>query len=88
MARNNGRWGRLRRVLNEDLSTTSVAYGTTDADRTPGDTPRYGAGANIENHPQVTDYVPRRFRVMGFILAGWDGTRTYRRSDRPSMQNH
>ena len=70
MARNNGRWGRLRRVLNEDLSSTSVAYGTTDADRLPGDTPRYGAGANIENHPQVTDYVPRRFRIMSIILAG------------------
>ena len=26
MARNNGRWGRLRRVLNEDLSTSSAAY--------------------------------------------------------------
>lgn len=70
MARNNGRWGRLRRVLNEDLSTSTVIYGTTNADRTPGDTPRYGAGANIENHPQVTDYVPRRFRVMGLIIAG------------------
>ncbi len=70
MARNNGRWGRLRRVLNEDLSTSTVIYGATSADRTPGDTPRYGAGANIENHPQVTDYVPRRFRAMGLIIAG------------------
>lgn len=70
MARNNGRWGRLRRVLNEDLSTSTVIYGATDTERTPGDTPRYGAGANIENHPQVTDYVPRRFRVMGLIIAG------------------
>lgn len=73
MARNNGRWGRLRRVLNEDLSTSTVIYGGTDVDRTPGDTPRYGAGANIENHPQVTDYVPRRFRIMGLVLAGGAG---------------
>lgn len=70
MARSNGRWGRLRRVLNEDLSNSSAVYGTGDLDRTPGDTPRYGAGANIENHPQVTDYVPRRYRMMGSILAG------------------
>lgn len=70
MARSNGRWGRLRRVLNEDLSNSSAVYGTGDMDRTPGDTPRYGAGANIENHPQVTDYVPRRYRIMGSILAG------------------
>lgn len=70
MARSNGRWGRLRRVLNEDLSNSSAVYGTSELDRTPGDTPRYGAGANIENHPQVTDYVPRRYRIMGSILAG------------------
>ncbi len=73
MARNNGRWGRLRRVLNEDLSTSTAIYGAADVDRTPGDTPRYGAGANIENHPQVTDYVPRRFRIVGVILAGGAG---------------
>ena len=68
MARNNGRWGRLRRVLNEDLSSSTAVY-AGDIDRTPGDTPRYGAGANIENHPQVTDYIPRRLRVSGLILA-------------------
>ena len=33
----------------------------------PGDTPRYGAGANIENHPQVTSFVPRRFRTLALI---------------------
>lgn len=70
MARSNGRWGRLRRVLNEDLSNSTAVYTGTDVDRTPGDTPRYGAGANIENHPQVTDYVPRRFRVTALMLAG------------------
>lgn len=38
----------------------------------PGDTPRYGAGANIENHPQITDYVPRRYRVIATgMLAGF-----------------
>ena len=71
MARNNGRWGRLRRVLNEDLSTSTAIYTGADFDRTPGDTPRYGAGANIENHPQVTDYIPRRRRITALIvLAG------------------
>jgi hypothetical protein len=70
MARSNGRWGRLRRVLNEDLSCSTAAYTGSEVDRTPGDTPRYGAGANIENHPQVTDYIPRRFRITALILAG------------------
>jgi hypothetical protein len=68
MARSNGRWGRLRRVLNEDLSSSTTVYSGTEVDRTPGDTPRYGAGANIENHPQVTDYIPRRFRITALIL--------------------
>lgn len=68
MARNNGRWGRLRRVLNEDLSTSTAVYPGVDVDRSPGDTPRYGAGANIENHPQVTDYIPRRRRITSAIL--------------------
>lgn len=68
MARSNGRWGRLRRVLNEDLSCSTTVYTGADADRAPGDTPRYGAGANIENHPQVTDYIPRRFHVTALIL--------------------
>ncbi|MGI9427281.1 MAG: hypothetical protein ACR2NM_01390 [Bythopirellula sp.] len=36
----------------------------------PGDTPRYGAGANIENHPQVTSFVPRRFRTLSLIALG------------------
>jgi hypothetical protein len=70
MARSNGRWGRLRRVLNEDLSSSTPAYTGADIDRTPGDTPRYGAGANIENHPQITDYIPRRFRITALILSG------------------
>lgn len=34
----------------------------------PGDTPRYGVGANIENHPQVTDYVPRRYRGIALVV--------------------
>jgi hypothetical protein len=68
MARNNGRWGRLRRVLSEDLSSTGHACEGASAQYEPGDTPRYGAGANIENHPQVTDYVPRRFHHMATWL--------------------
>lgn len=69
MARNNARLGRLRRVLNEDQSSVSVAYNIQESDRIPGDTPRYGAGANIENHPQITDYIPRRARVFGLLIA-------------------
>ena len=47
-----------------------AARGHKEEGMEPGDTPRYGAGANIENHPQVTDYVPRRFRVIALYLLG------------------
>jgi len=68
MARNAARWGRLRRVLNDDPSHGCSHLAAMDADIVPGDTPRYGAGANIENHPQVTDFVPRRFRAVAMVL--------------------
>jgi len=70
MARNTARWGRLRRVLNDEMSQGSLPTVDVDTGYLPGDTPRYGAGANIENHPQITDYVPRRFRIIALILLG------------------
>ena len=62
--------GRRRRVMKEEvLSASFVAYDSGLGNRQidPGDTPRYGAGANIENHPQVTDFVPRRYRIIGLM---------------------
>lgn len=61
--------------MNEEVLTASAmgiaARTRSDTSRQPGDTPRYGAGANIENHPQVTDYVPRRYRTIAlFVLMG------------------
>ncbi len=73
MARNTARVGRRRRVLNEEvLSASNIATRTGSIASTlePGDTPRYGAGANIENHPQVTSFVPRRFRTLSLIAIG------------------
>lgn len=74
MARNTTRVGRRRRVLNEEvLSASNIAIhkGRGAEEFEPGDTPRYGAGANIENHPQVTSFVPRRFRMfLVFALLG------------------
>ena len=77
MARNTARVGRRRRVLNEEvLSASNIATrsGTASRDLEPGDTPRYGAGANIENHPQVTSFVPRRFRTLSMIALFGLGT--------------
>ena len=65
--------GRRRRVLQEEIrataeSTLGLAY-TGRVALEPGDTPRYGAQANIENHPQVTDLVPRRFATIVLLLS-------------------
>ena len=72
MAHNSARIGRRRRVLNEEALAASAmgitARSRDELSRTPGDTPRYGAGANIENHPQVTDFVPRRYRVITLVM--------------------
>ena len=68
MARNTER---RRRVMKEEvLSASFAAYkgSMENQDIEPGDTPRYGAGANIENHPQITDFVPRRYRVIGSVF--------------------
>ncbi|NOY28787.1 MAG: hypothetical protein GXP28_01025 [Planctomycetes bacterium] len=67
MANPTARMGRRRRVLKEEVLTASSAL-REDLVCTPGDTPRYGAGANIENHPQVTDLVPRKFRSIALVL--------------------
>lgn len=70
MARTTTRVGRRRRVLNEEvLSASNIAVRSASSTKNiePGDTPRYGAGANIENHPQVTSFVPRRFRTLSLI---------------------
>lgn len=60
------RGGRRRRVLNEEL-LSGVALSVAVAD--PGeagddDAPRYGEQANVENHPLVSDFIPRRRRVV------------------------
>lgn len=72
MAHHSARIGRRRRVLNEEVLTASAmgiaARSREEPARIPGDTPRYGAGANIENHPQVTDFVPRRYRVIALLM--------------------
>ncbi|MCA9258496.1 MAG: hypothetical protein KDA61_04820, partial [Planctomycetales bacterium] len=64
------RGGRRRRVLNEEfLSASSIMIANhLDADESPVQIPRYGEQANIENHPQITDFVPRRRRAL--LLCG------------------
>jgi len=72
------RAGRRRRVLNEEVRAAgSISTTIPQPDEpSPNDTPRYGEQANVEHHPQVTDFVPRRFGMVvlvvlsGLVIAG------------------
>jgi hypothetical protein len=63
-----GRNNRRRRVLNEDAlaaSTSHVALRVRHDDENPADgAPRYSDAAGVEHHPQVTDFLPRRYRTI------------------------
>jgi hypothetical protein len=71
-----GRNGRRRRVLNEDAlsaSSSHIALHHTEADeRSAASAPRYSEAAGIEHHPQITDFLPRRYRSITLVaLAGF-----------------
>src|SRR5690606_2159571 len=71
MASSMARGGRRRRVLNDEVLSASGANASAYVGGLDPDAPRYGEQANIENHPQVTDFVPRRkLAVLTTVLAG------------------
>jgi hypothetical protein len=67
-----GRNGRRRRVLNEEVLSASSSHATLrampkiDDDRT---VPRYSDAAGVENHAQITDFIPRRYRSIALLIA-------------------
>ncbi len=72
MSRFLGRDSRRRRVLNEDAlsaSTAHLALRAVTPDEPSDGTPRYSEAAGVEHHPQVTDFVPRKFRTIGMLAA-------------------
>jgi len=72
MASSTAHADRRRRVLNDESLCAIAARspkGAAEPSQSAGDAPRYSAQANIENHPQVTDFVPRRYRTI-VLLAG------------------
>ncbi|HEX6960633.1 MAG TPA: hypothetical protein VF175_02105 [Lacipirellula sp.] len=71
MAAHMARDGRRRRVLNEEVLTASSLSVAAYEQAAEPEAPRYGEQASVENHPQVTDFVPRRkWAVMATLLAG------------------
>jgi hypothetical protein len=58
-------------VLNDEVRNASGVRAAAQAGAFDPDAPRYGEQANIENHPQVTDFIPRRkLAVLTTLLAG------------------
>ena len=59
-----GRNDRRRRVLNEEAlsaSTAHLALRRGDVELAAAKTQRYSEQAGVEHHPQITDFLPRRF---------------------------
>jgi hypothetical protein len=66
-----GRNGRRRRVLNEEVLSASSSHAVLrafDQDDASREAPRYSDAAGVEHHPQITDFVPRRYRTIGLLV--------------------
>lgn len=63
---------RRRRVLKDEVLTASASHSPSPySDNVESDAPRYSEAAGVEHHPQITDFVPRRYRTIAtIILAG------------------
>src|SRR5262245_23156666 len=63
---------RRRRVLKDEVLAASNNYATMRAktDLEPAaDAPRYSDAAGVENHPQITDFIPRRYSTIAGLVA-------------------
>ncbi len=70
MSRFLGRDSRRRRVLSEEALSASSAHTALRAvtpDEPAEGAPRYSDAAGVEHHPQVTDFLPRRYRMIGVL---------------------
>src|SRR2546430_518575 len=66
-----GRNDRRRRVLKEEVLSASGARMSpraTASGDAADDAPRYSDAAGVENHPQVTDFVPRRYSTIALLV--------------------
>ena len=66
-----GRNDRRRRVLKEEVlsGSSSRTIHRADSSSDANDSaPRYSDAAGVENHPQVTDFVPRRYGTIAMLV--------------------
>ena len=61
---------RRRRVLKDEVLSASSNYANLRAsdDDFADDAPRYSDAAGVENHPQVTDFIPRRYTSIAMLV--------------------
>jgi hypothetical protein len=58
---------RRRRVLKDEVLAASSNYANhrSQNDEAPAvSAPRYSDAAGVENHPQITDFIPRRYATI------------------------
>ncbi len=69
---------RRRRVLKDEVLAASNNHSAmrAAADASSDDAPRYSDAAGVENHPQVTDFIPRRYRTIATLVLIGVGTTT------------
>jgi hypothetical protein len=69
---------RRRRVLKDEVLAASNNHSAmrAAADASADDAPRYSDAAGVENHPQVTDFIPRRYRTIAILVMIGVGTTT------------
>jgi hypothetical protein len=69
-----GRSGRRRRVLNEEVLSASSSHVSLRASAREGHlsgrAPRYSDAAAVDNHPLISDFVPRRLRSIALLILG------------------
>lgn len=68
MSINSSTRGRRRRMLNEEFMSASQDTHQTYVNPSVEGS-RYTEAANIENHPQITDFIPRRLRAYVTFLS-------------------
>lgn len=60
---------RRRRVLKDEVLAASANHAiSNDVDDDETDAPRYSEAAGVEHHPQITDFVPRRYHTIAILV--------------------
>lgn len=64
---------RRRRILKDEILSAANNHSSlrSTSDDDTSDAPRYSDAAGVENHPQVTDFIPRRYpTIAALVLIG------------------